>query len=222
MLSEDHLRAYLAAHDADPTAHGFGDALSALAAQLENSVARYPLAFDMFVRPDGVVAGSSLVTGQTWRNALGTTSAAIANNRFVSSGGNAVAVTDLPGYQIKGSVMIQASLNVAQHDAWIYAWFAETTPAGVVIQRGSDRVRLGYQSGVTLVFLAEKLISGIAGESLVVRLDAATRAVSVSIDGRLAIDPTIIPPLPSGPTVGLRTGPSASINQFSVFQEFGL
>lgn len=210
------------AHDADPDAHGLADIQRAIQDQLGSQVARVPLAMDMFVRANGALAGSKLDSGQSWRNAQATTSAIIQNNRFSSSGGNAVVATDLPGHNLKGITILQIKPNVGPYDAWLYGWFSEQAPAAVIVQRGSDRVRLGVQNGYALNFMTEVAVGSVADELLTLRLDAANRTASVSIDGRLVIAPLGMPSLNWGSAVALRVGPAASIDHFLALREFAL
>lgn len=210
------------AHDADPDAHGLQDLQRALMAQIGSEIARIPLAMDMFVRNDGPIAGSLTVGGQTWRNSQGSSSAIIRNNRYASSSGNGIAAVDLAGHHIKGVTILQVISNVGPHDAWIYGWFSETAPAAVIVQRGSDRVRLGVQAGYALNFLAERMVGSVADERLTLRLDAAARTASVSIDGQIVIPPLAMPTLSWGAAVGLRVGPAASFDHFVALREFTL
>ncbi|MEZ0496744.1 hypothetical protein [Sphingomonas sp. IW22] len=199
------------------------DIQQAIQAQLGAQIARVPLAMDMFTRSDGAVAGSTTDTGQTWRDAQGSTSAIIKDNRFASSGGNGIVTTDLPGHQIKGVTIMQVRSNVGPHDAWMYGWFAEAgTPAAVIMQRGSDRIRLGVQAGFALNFMTEARVGSVADELLTLRLDAKARTASVSVDGRLVIPPLAMPQLAWGSAVGLRVGPAASFDHFIALREFAL
>lgn len=223
LSNPDQTAAYIAAHDADPDAHGLADIQRAIQAQLGSQIARVPLAMDMFTRADGPVAGSASTTGQTWRNSQESTSAVIKNNRFASSGGNGIVTTDLPGHQVKGLTILQVRSNVGPHDAWLYGWFAEAGwPAAVIMQRGSDRVRLGVQAGYALNFLTEVRVGSVADELLTLRLDAVARTASVSIDGRLVVPPLALPSLDWGQAVGLRVGPGASFDHFIALREFAL
>lgn len=210
----------ISAHDNDGDAHDLSARLKLLQDQIDEQSRRAWLlaASDTFKRPNGPIAGFTLNTGQTWRNASSSTSGVVANGRFASSGGNGIAAIDVSGVDA-GRSQITYSPIIATGDAWIYTAFREATPCGVVVQRGSDRVRLGVINGSSLTFLQEHLGYPAADERVSLVVDMNKRTARVDLNGKSAIPATALPDLNYGPSVVVRVGGTSTINSLTVYQE---
>jgi hypothetical protein len=214
------IQGILDAHSNDLTAHGLAAVREELG--IQGAVLKYAhltsLSWDEFGRAPGAIG--STPQGQAWGGLIGASVPTINNGAAVAvAGGPSIAALTIPGHDYGLTVAQITGTNIVGGDLWLYAWFEEATPAGVVLQRGSDRVRVGLQVGGAITWVQEALIGAQAGqERISLILDGPANTASVQLNGAQLITDAVIPPFQRGAKIGFRLGSDATADHWRLLR----